>query len=454
MYDGVQTHTYFKKINKDLSMKIAIEYTLASFAIVLLSACGGGGGGAAGTDSPSYTISGIVSGLETGRQVTLLNNSNNPTVMNSNGNFSFSAKIPSNGSYSVTIGVQPTSQSCVVTNGSENNVTANISSVVVRCSSASAIRSNIADIAPPTVSTVSVSNTLNAGVCPAGIAVDSVGHIYVSNINKILKIDTLGNSTVFAGSDTAGDQLGQGSNARFSCASGLTVDANDNVYVSDASNNKIKKVAQDGTVTLYAGSGFPGTVDGSASSSRFYIPGSLAFDRSGNLFVADYGYGAIRKIDPQGNVTTFASLDTPTGIAVDANGVVYIGSNNSNIVRAYYGNGEVLFSIGSGLSGNSDGTGSSVSFFRPRGLAINPLNSLLVMSEGGSVAANFQGNNVLRLISPAAEVRTVAGSNAYGFVDGVGAAARFSDPSAITFDRNGNLFIYDKDQNKIRKVVF
>ena len=102
----------------------------------LLSACGGGGGGGTtpSTISSSYQISGSVNGLANGTQVVLLDNNANPVSVSANGTFAFSANIPSNGSFAVTVGTQPTGETCTVSNGTGAGVTANVTNVTVTCS--------------------------------------------------------------------------------------------------------------------------------------------------------------------------------------------------------------------------------------------------------------------------------------------------------------------------------
>ena len=125
---------------------------------------------------------------------------------------------------------------------------------------------------------------------------------------KKLNPSTLEVST-FAGSNSSsanggeGDINGVGTAAKFGGLKGITIDSNDNLYVSDSGNKKIKKIAPDGTVTTFAGSTY-GLEDGNGSSAKFSVLYHIDIDSNGNLYVNDYNNGKIRKISPNGDVTT------------------------------------------------------------------------------------------------------------------------------------------------------
>jgi len=133
---------------------------------------------------------------------------------------------------------------------------------------------------------------------PFGIAVDAWGNVYVadSENNRIVKFDSLGGVTVFAGSTTPGAQDGTGAAASFFDPMGLTVDASGNVYVADTGNSKIRKITPSGVVTTVAGSGKPGFAEGAANVAQFSAPTGVVIDSSGFLYVADRNNSRIRKI--------------------------------------------------------------------------------------------------------------------------------------------------------------
>lgn len=179
---------------------------------------------------------------------------------------------------------------------------------------------------------------------PAGIAADAVGNIYVAdfNNNQIRKITAAGVVSLLAGS-TAGNVNGAGAAAKFNGPRGVAVDATGNVYVADANNNVIRKVAVDGTVTTFAGTGAIGNADGAGTAATFYHPAGVAVDAAGNVYVADTDNNLVRKITPAGVVSSLAGsgyltlitpFNAPAGITVNAAGtIVYVASALGNTIH-------------------------------------------------------------------------------------------------------------------------
>ena len=154
-----------------------------------------------------------------------------------------------------------------------------------------------------------VSTITNVSPYSTGIAVDNAGNIYVSsNYDSIYKVSAGGAVSLFAGGGVgspSGFVDGAGATARFSSPKGLAVDGVGNVYVADKNNHAIRKISPSGVVSTLAGDGTAGLVNGAGSAARFSDPFGVAVDKSGNVFVADFGNSAIRGITPAGNVTTF-----------------------------------------------------------------------------------------------------------------------------------------------------
>jgi hypothetical protein len=185
------------------------------------------------------------------------------------------------------------------------------------------------------------------------VAVDSSGTVYVSDTGNhaIRKITSAGVVTTLAGLvGTFGTNDGVGGAARFHSPTGVAVDGSNYVYVADNGNSCIRKVAPDGTVTTLAGTaGSPGSNDGTNSTAQFTNPFGIAVDSASNLYVGDSGNQTIRKITPDGVVTTIAGLagttgnadgsgsearfDGPEGLAVDANGFVYVTDSSNQAIR-------------------------------------------------------------------------------------------------------------------------
>ncbi len=214
----------------------------------------------------------------------------------------------------------------------------------------------------------------------------------------------------FAGSLTgaAGSADGVGSQALFDGPYGIAADASGNLYVTDSINNTIRRIAPDGTVSTIAGSpGVSGSADGTGSAARFFRPRGITVDSSGNLFVCDSFNNTIRKITPGGVVSTIAGW--------------------------------------AGASGSVDGQGSAARFDEPRGIAVDASGNLYV-------ADWF--NDTIRMITPGGYVSTLAGLAGWAdLTDGTGSQARFSHPDQITLDIVGNLLVADNGNEEIRQVT-
>ncbi|WP_421978791.1 Ig-like domain-containing protein [Roseivirga seohaensis] len=264
---------------------------------------------------------------------------------------------------------------------------------------------------------------------PDDIVLDASGNMYVSDFgsHKIRKVTPDGGVTTLAGSGEMGNTNGNGVNASFKYPRGLAVDAAGNVYVADRDNNVIRKITPSGDVTTYAGSGAWGSTNGASGSARFNSPNGVAVDASGNLFVTDGNNNLIRKIDTNGNVSSFASVANPFGIAIDAAGNLYVTERDNNLVRKIAPNGVVTTLAGTGASGSTDGPGLSASFNYPSGITLD---------AAGNVYVADNGNNKIRKITPDGEVTTVA------FV---------ADATGITVYASGVMYA-STGRNKIEKI--
>ena len=299
---------------------------------------------------------------------------------------------------------------------------------------------------------------------PNGVAVDAGGNLFVADTYNatIRKVTPAGLVTTVAGApDQGGSADGAGSAARFSYPHGVAVDASGTVYLADT-NHTIRKISPDGAVTTLAGlADSAGSADGPGGTARFNHPIGVAVDAGGNVFVADTDNGTIRKITPAGVVTTFAGapgqrgsadgagsvarFNYPTGLAVDASGTLFVADLYAHTIRKITPDGVVTTLAGLNQSGSADGTGSAARFNNQRAVAVD---------AGGNVFVADTDNHTIRRIGANGFVSTVAGSvGRRGNANGAGSAARFHNPLGLAVDASGSLFVVESGSNAIRKGV-
>ena len=298
---------------------------------------------------------------------------------------------------------------------------------------------------------------------PAGVAVGSSGIRYIADtgnhlIRKIVANEAV--STLAGTSGVAGSADTSGTNAvKFSSPTGIVVSGGD-LYVGDTGNHTIRKVTAAGVVTTLSGAaGIPGAIDGSGTNARFNSPNGLDADSAGNLYVADTGNHGIRKVTPSGDVTTLAGtlrtagtanltgtaaqFNAPKGVAVDAAGNVYVADTGNHAIRKITAAGVVSTFAGTiGTSGTANGTGTAARFNSPGSITIDGAGALYVADTG---------NHAIRKITSAGVVTTLAGGTA-GAADGTGSTAKFQSPAGIAVDADGvNIYMADTGNHAIRK---
>ncbi|HQR46547.1 MAG TPA: NHL repeat-containing protein [Thermoanaerobaculia bacterium] len=217
-----------------------------------------------------------------------------------------------------------------------------------------------------------------------------------------------------------GSSDGAGRTAQFSLPSGVAVDDEGNVFVADSGNHSIRRVTPDGIVSTVAGApGLVGSADGSGNAARFYSPTRLTVDGAGNLFVADTLNHTIRKVTRDGGVSTLAGL--------------------------------------AGSVGTADGPGTLARFANPLGVAVDGSGNLYVSDAPLTGFWGVPGlvSNTIRKVSVAEGwVTTLAGSAGQsGSADGTGSQARFNYPSGVAVDDSGNLYVADIWNSAVRKIV-
>ena len=284
---------------------------------------------------------------------------------------------------------------------------------------------------------------------PFGIVAAPDGTIFVADAghaHRIRRISADGGVSTVAGG-ASGFTDGDGAGAAFSTPSGLALGADGTLYLADTGNHAIRRITPSGQVSTLAGDGIPGYTDGPAHQARFNGPIGIAVAPDGRIVIADTYNDRIRVIDAGGTVTTLAgsgypgaddgvadsaSFDTPTGIAIDARGMIYVADTGNRVVRTVDQHGRVttpVWAYGDGFS-------------RPLGIAVGTDGELYVADEGGRIVA----------IRSDGGIRTLAGAG-LGFRDGAGGIAQFRSPSGVALLRPGHLVVADAANALVRAVV-
>jgi sugar lactone lactonase YvrE len=314
---------------------------------------------------------------------------------------------------------------------------------------------------------------------PTGIAEDTAGSLYFSDTNnnavrKIVSPTRLNHDTIttIAGNGTAGfsGDGGPATSAQLNRPTGTAVDSSGNVYISDTGNNRVRKIALNGTITTLAGSGRctskddPGSTPmalpgdgGPATQASLCSPTGVAVDQSGNVYIADTNHNAVRIVSNAGIITTFAgygkagssgdggkatkaTLNSPTGVAVDGVKNVYIADTGNNKVRKVNTSGIISTFAGTGVQGygGDGGAATSAQMNQPTGLGVDPTGTVYISDTGNQRVRRVAGSTI----------STYGGNGTKGFSGDGGAAssamlntptgAVAADGSAVYFSDTGN----------------
>ena len=315
---------------------------------------------------------------------------------------------------------------------------------------------------------------------PTGVAVGANGHVYIADSynNLIREVDTEGIITTIAGTgrvfgffekpdeDDVGDG-GPATEAKLDWPIGITVDAEGNVYVADRGHHRIRKLTRMGAeyvITTIAGTGDEGDEDedgdigdgGAATEAQLDGPRGVAVDVEGNVYVADTGANRIRQIDLEGMITTIAGgedggdesvmmarLSVPRGVAVDADGVLYVADTGNNQIHKLDDEGMTAVA---GVAGLGDGGAAThARFLDPSAIAID---------VDGTIYVTDTGNRRVRKVDAEGVITTFAGTGEQGDGGDGGPAtgAQFYYPGGIAIDSAGNVYIADLYGHRIRKV--
>jgi serine/threonine-protein kinase len=230
---------------------------------------------------------------------------------------------------------------------------------------------------------------------PDGLVISPSGDLYIAEADnyQIRKITRDGAVTTVAGNGRRGDRDGPAREAQFGYPTGIAIDGRGVLYIADRGAHKIKMITPDGIVSTLAGSGVPGYTDGMGRAAQFHDPMTVAIDRDGRLFVADSGNHAIRMVAPTGRVTTVAGtpqsgfadgprdaarFNWPTGLALDETGNLYVADSNNARIRKITPDGIVTTIAGNGRAGFHDGPGLTAQFNFPTGVGVDRKGNLYV----------------------------------------------------------------------------
>ena len=230
---------------------------------------------------------------------------------------------------------------------------------------------------------------------------------------------------------------------------GIAMDSKGNLYITTV-DHRIRKVTPGGHVSTLAGSNTPGFSDGQGNEAQFRSPRGIAVDAEDHLYVMDDGNRSIRKVTPWGVVSTLAISNTGgfefrphRRIAMDKAGNLYVADTDNHRIRKVTPERHVSTLVGS-TAGFADGTGYVARFHSPRGIAVDKEGNLYVADDD---------NHRIRKVTPGGRVSTLAGSGTPGFADGQGSAAQFKHPRGLAVDAAGNLYVADTANNCLRKVT-
>jgi uncharacterized protein (TIGR03437 family) len=324
---------------------------------------------------------------------------------------------------------------------------------------------------PPATDPAPATNVAIGSV--TGMAADSAGSVYFSGLNCVFKLDARGALTRVAGGSHGG-YSGDGGpainawmytdNDESGTYSGVAVDPLGNLYVADTYNHRVRRISADGIISTVAGDGTPGFSGdgGPATEARLLLPAGIAVDTSGNLYIADLTASEVRKVSTDGTISTIAGngtpgfsgdgalavgalLNYPMGLALDAAGNLYIADSGNNRIRRIDANGVIstVAGDGTGASSGDSGPAAKAQLNRPSFVAVDSIGNLYSTTL-----------DRVRRISPGGVITTVAGNGTNGYSGDGGPAlnAPLSYSLGVAADANGNLYLADQSNARVRKV--
>lgn len=306
---------------------------------------------------------------------------------------------------------------------------------------------------------------------PNGIAFDAYGNMYIADtaLHTVRKVDvTTGIISIFAGTSGSAGSSGDGSaatSATLNAPIGLVFDASGNLYISEASGNVIRKVNTSGVISTIAGTGTASsTGDGSsATSATLDMPAGLVFDASGNLYISELNGNRVRKINTSGVISTVvgtgvgsstgdggaatsATVDAPMGLAFDATGNLYIAEAQRHKIRKVNTSGDISTYVGTGTAGSTGdgGLATAATIKNPAGIVFDASGNLFIAESNG---------RFVRMVDASGMISTIAGTGTAGYTGDGGnpTLATFRRPFGLAIS-GGNLFISDWNTHTVRMI--
>ena len=331
------------------------------------------------------------------------------------------------------------------------------------------------DGGPATAAQINLFSSVS--LAPGGVAVDSSGAIYLADsINhRIRKISTAGIISTFAGTGIAGfsGDGGAALSARMNQPAGLAFDTQGNLYIADSENGSVRKVTPGGVISTIAGtgsSGLGGGDGGPATSASMYKVYGVAFDGQGNLYITDTYNQKVRKVASNGIMSTFAGsgtagfsgdggqatlalLNGPYAVTVDVSGNVYIVDARNNRIRMVAPNGIITTIAGNGSVGFGGDGGAATA--APIAFSTSGISGGLAVDAAGNLYIADSNNHRIRKVTSGGIISTIAGSGSPGSNGDGGAAlsATMSHPAGLALGPAGSLLFADVFNNRFRKLT-
>ena len=305
---------------------------------------------------------------------------------------------------------------------------------------------------------------------PSGVAVAADGSLYIADLKngRIRKVDPQGIISTIAGKGpglTSGDG-GVALTAQLGSAYGVAVDSEGNVYTGDRLAGTIRKIDRDNVITRFAGTGKPGYSgdDGPATDAQLSAPNAIAFDAKGNAYIADSGNHRVRVVDRAGKITTVAGrekgysgdggpalgadLNGPSALCFDSGGSLYVCDFGNHVVRKIAPDGMISTVAGTGKPGfaRDGGPATDAQLFQPCGVAVDKLGQVYIADSA---------NHRIRVVRTDGKIGTVAGTGKMGYEGDCGPArsALIAVPDLIDIDSAGNIYIAEFRNHVIRKLT-